>query len=804
MKKNKWKKETNNAEEILSYMKNKEAASLLYASGFSSSNGLAKYNVPSFLMREGSNGIVFDDEYKQSICFPSPSALACTFDDELAKSYGEALAKEAIHYDTDVVLAPSLGIKRNPLCGFSYDLFSEDPLLTGRMGASLVLGLQSKGVGACLKDFVCQNQATSYAHMDAQVDLRALNEIYLKPYSLAINLSDPWMVMTSYSKLNGLSCSDSPSLLNDVLKGTLKFRGVVASAPSSSVSPILSHEAGIDLEIPAFASYKKETLKALNKGNISKERFNDSAKRVLALALKTKNKDKSAIYNEDEQYALAERIAEESIVLAKNDDSILPLSSYKNVCLIGALAENFQIKGNKEKDVHPKFMDSLYREMLKYSKERGEELPYAPGYSLKESVSQSEAERLIIDAEELASKCEKVIFVVGNLPNDASYSYDRRNMRLSSSQISAFKHVYEHNKNIILVVVSGSPLELPMKEESEAVVISYFGGEMSAKALHRVLIGQVNPSGRLAETWPVSYSSVPSSCFYPICKVSSPYKESIYVGYRYYLTAGIETLFAFGSGLSYSKTVIKNAKLDKDELNEGDKLEVSLSVHNLSRRATKETVQLYVGKKDSHIFRPALELKDYAKVSLLEGETKSVKFILSGKDFSYFDIDSSKWQTEDGTYEIYVGKSSDNLKNIGTVEIHTGFKKALRRSYLPSYKYFTNKSLFVPSDHEFEELLGHRIKNKSLSPGERYSFESTIKSLTEKDIGRKIVNELEEMIDPSLNDWQKKALKANQLEMPLRLLINFGAKENKLMAYLDIANGNLIAALFHMMKGKRK
>ncbi len=802
MKKNKWKKESANAEELLKLLKKKDKVTLLYGNGAQLSNKLPKYDVPSFSMCDGSNGIALNCDLK-SLCFPSSAALASTWNKTLATDLGKALAYEAIKANTDVILAPSLGIKRNPLNGANFNLYSEDPILTGKIGAAFALGIQSEGVGACFKDFVCSNQMTSFAHMDAQVDMRALKEIYLKAFEIGVKESDPWMVMTAYNKINGTDCSNNPYLLNDILKKEMKFRGVVVSDWNACPSPILSHNSGIDLEMPCFVKRSGDLLCALKKKKLDSDKVDDSAKRILTLALKAKERPKMAAISDEDQYNILEEVAEESVVLAKNSDGILPLRSYKDTCVIGALAETFQISGKCEKCVNPKLSDSLLREISKYCNESGHSLAYAPGYSLKENVSQSEAERLMIDAEELASRCKNVVYVVGSLPYDESEEYDRQNMRLPASQIATFKHIYEHNKNVILVVVSGTPYELPMAEEAKAIVICYFGGEMSAKALHRILIGRVNPSGRLPETWPLSYSSVPSSCFYPIYKVPSPYKESIYVGYRYYASAGLDVLFPFGHGLSYSRIVYKEPSLDKNALNEGEKIEASLKVYNMSRRKVKETVQFYVSCKGGNVFRPIVELKDFIKVDLDEGETKQVKTTLSYKDFAYFDIETNQWQVEEGKYDILAGKSSDSLQLIGKITIKSNFKKPHKEA-LPSYYYFTNKSLFIPSDNEFEKLLGHRIKNRSLYNGDAFSFESTLKNVSEKKIGKKIIEELQKQMDPSLSKAHQKQWTANKIEMPIRLLNNYGAKENKLMSCLNLANGNIISALFHLIGGRRK
>lgn len=803
MKRDKWKQEGLNAEERLSELRRKDKASLLYGNGFSESNAIPKAGIPSFTMRNGSSGIVLYDDRK-TLCLPSPAALACSWNKELAKEMGQVLAEEAIDTGTDVVLAPSLNIKRNPLCGENFEYYSEDPLLSGKMAGAVVSGIQSRGVGACLKHFVCSNQQTSRFHMDAQVDARALKEIYLRSYEIAIKESDPWMVMTSFNKINGLDIVDNGFLLNTVLRKEMKFRGVVVSGWSAVTDPIKNHNTGIDLEMPCYASRSKDISNAVKRGVISRKAFEESTKRISTLALKTKSRPNTSSMPEEERYDTIQQIAEESIVLAKNTKGVLPLSSYKDTCVIGALAEEYQIAGRGSSRVNPKTEVSLLDEMFRYAANSHTGLAYAPGYSLGDELPQSESDRLIIDAEELASKHKNVIYVVGTEPGNESDQYDRQSMRLSASQIRAFKHIYEHNKNIILVVVSGTPVELPMADDVKAIVISYFGGEMSAKALHRVLIGRVNPSGHLAETWPISYSSVPSSCFYPIYKVSAPYKESIYVGYRYYCSAAIPTRFPFGHGLSYSRVIYKDLRVNRESLSEGEKLEVSLKLYNMSRRPTNEVVQFYIAPRGGNVWKASRELKDFVKVSLTEGETKAVKSTLSYKDFAHYDIASKKWLVEAGTYDILVGKSVDEYEIAGSVVVESKSSFKQYRDMLPSYYYFINKSLFIPGDYEFEHLLEHRIKNRSLDSRDEFTFESTIKNLSKTRLGKEIVSLLKNNIDPSLSKADQKAKLDNELEAPYRILNNYGVSERRLLSRLDLANGKIFSALIHRVRGRRK
>ena len=809
MKPRKWKESNKSAEEIVKKLRRREKAVLLYGNGFWESNGLAKHGIPSFTMHDGPCGLRIpvsgaDGESKKATCFPSPAMLACTWNRDLAKVFGEALAKEAIANDTDVILAPGVNIKRNPLCGRNFEYLSEDPYVAGKMSASIISGIQSKGVGACIKHFACNSQETARFVNDSQVDERALREIYLKPFEIAIHDSHPWMVMCAYNKINGKQAADHSYLLTQILKGEWGYDGVVVSDWGAANDPIRNHAAGLDLEMPCFEHRAHALSKAVRQGIIPEEQFNDSARRVASLALRTLSRPSVANIRYEDQRNIALRIAEEGIVLAKNAKGTLPLKNYEDCCVIGALAKHFPIQGGGSSKVEPMLRSSLLEEMERFAFASSESIPYAPGYSLQGELLPADEEKLVIDACELAAKHKKVIFVVGTRPGEESEEYDRESMSLPANQLNLFEQVSEINQNIILVVLSGSPVELPMAEECKAILLSYFGGEMGAKALHHILIGRVNPSGKLAESWPDSYSSVPSSRFYPGNTVPSAYKESIYVGYRYYQSASVPVLFPFGHGLSYSRMVYKDLNLSDETLLKDQKLEATFTIHNYSRLQAKETVQVYVSRHYMAVFKPTRELKEFVKVTLEPNETRTIKISLNYADFAHFDIASGQYLVEEGKYDIQIGSSSEATPLRKTVEVLSGIRFKNEKQRLPSYYYFNNKSLFVPSDSEYEYLLGHRIKHQRPKRDEHYTFDSTLKEFSKTRVGKRIAKELENRIDPNLHPRFKKLLYENQLRMPVRVLSMGGLKEKKIVAILSLANKRFVKAFFDLMFGTRK
>jgi len=807
MRKKNWKAEAQNAEAVMNDLRRADKVRLLYGHGNWETNSISHKGIRSVRMSDGPLGLriptsEFDSE--RATCFPSPALVACTWNPDLAKQMGEAMAKEAIQAGVDVILAPGVNIKRNPLCGRNFEYLSEDPLLAGKIGSAIIGGIQSKGVGACLKHYACNNQETSRFLNDSQVDERALREIYLKPFEICVKESDPWMVMCSYNKINGVPAANHGHLLKDILKGEWKYNGVVVSDWGAVTDPIRNHNNGLDLEMPCFEHRHGLLTKAIRKGILEEEAVDDSAQRIICLSQKAAQRPEHIRFRYEDQREIALSVAEEGIVLAKNDDNVLPLRSYENCCVIGALAEETPIQGSGSSHVHPMIESSLLDEIRHHASLTSDTVAYAPGYPLHADAPRDEAKKLAIDACDLAGNHKYVIFVVGPYAGTESEGYDRDSMELPAAQIQLFKAVQEVNANIILVVIAGAPVELPMAENAPAILVSYFGGEAGSKAIHRILIGRANPSGKFAESWPIQYSDVPSSLFYPGDRGPSKYKESIYVGYRYYLSANIPVLFPFGHGLSYSRFTYKSLVLNRDELNEGQTLEVSFAVNNPSRYGGLETMQLYIAARRQNVFKPVRELKAFKKILIESGNMRQIKFTLKYEDFAHYDTETKQFAVEGGKYEILVGSSSEDIRLRRVVTVNSSKVFADKSRSFPSYYEFNDKSLYIPSDEEFERLLGHHIKRVIYSKKGSFNLNSTFGSTQNTLVGKRIIKALDKTIDPRCDKAAHAKEFDSRLRMPLRAAGMGGMSDKKILATIALLNGHLFHALWALCFGRRK
>lgn len=780
-------------------------ASLLSGNGTWETTALPKYGIGRVEMHDGPLGLrkpkgdgIGLNESLPATLFPSPALLACSWDQAVLASVGKAIGNECKANGTNVLLAPGLNIKRNPLCGRNFEYYSEDPLLSGEMGAGFVKGIQSVGVGACIKHFACNNQEKRRMYYSAEVDERALNDIYLKPFQIAIEESNPWMVMASYNRLNGTYCAENPHLLNTILREAWHYEGVSVSDWGAVDDPVAAHAAGLDLEMPVLSKRRTKAIKrGVKNRRISRSRFEEEAKRMKELEKKARAGEKIPVDPSIDSYHVALNAAIQSIVLAKNEKSILPLKSFDDVCIIGALAKNPNLMGGGSSMVNATFTTNFY-EMA--SKEAGTALPYASGYRLDED---SDDEELSFEAMDLASRHKYVIFFAGPSVGEDSEMYDRLDMRLPSNQSKLFESIRSLNKNIILIVNSGSPVELPIAEESKAVIITYFAGAATGEALLRIVLGQDNPSGHLAESWPLRYLDVPSADFYGEDKASSLYKESIFVGYRFYVTSKKRTLFPFGHGLSYSSFEYSNLKISRQKLPAGKTLKVMATVTNVSDVAGAAVIQLYVGANNEKTLHPLRELKGFQKVFLAPHKSAVVSFTLPYEAFAHSQTNRDGLVVDDDIYTIEIGNSAEEIALSVQIPVISPNKPANMRFLTPSYFRMRSAGAFRVSDEEFEILLNHRPwrGRRSKRP---YNRNSTFKDIANAFVGKKIVKRLKkEAFDPSLpSDINERRFNA-LLEMPLRSMLTAGISAKKMNALIALLNHRPLLALLFLLFGHR-
>ncbi|MDR1641685.1 MAG: glycoside hydrolase family 3 C-terminal domain-containing protein, partial [Clostridiales bacterium] len=658
-------------------------------------------DIPSVRMADGPNGLRFETEedgtksVARATCFPSACLLACSFDTELLEEMGAAMAKEARSKGVDLILGPSVNIKRNPLCGRNFEYFSEDPVLSGEMGAALVRGLQGGGVGATLKHFALNNQEKARLSSDSIADERAKREIYLKSFEIAISKSDPWAVMTAYNKIDGVYASENQELLG-ILKKEWGYGGLAMSDWGAVCDRIAGIEAGLDLEMPADSGFRARLIsKAVDSGDLSITALDQAAKRVAKLGEKAEKarENPTSLIDIKAHHDLARRIAAESMVLLKNENGLLPLDPSQTFGVVGEFAKKPRYQGGGASNVHPtklpNFLDELEASGISYELSDGE------------------------------FRSETVIAFLGQPISYDSEGYDRPSMSLPESQVALLEKLSSMGKKVIALIFAGGAVETPWIGLVDCAIMCYLPGQGASGAALDVLFGKVNPSGKLAESFPKSYGDVLSKDFFGQEKVIE-YRESVFVGYRHYQTAGIKVAFPFGHGLSYTSVEYSELLLEKRE--EG--AFASFTLKNTGNVYGAEVCQLYVSPPASPVPRPVIELKAFKKIGLQPGEEATLSFDLKENDFSFWDPKERGWRTVGGFHKIIVGASSEDFRLQGQIWIEGDVCAA-----------FAPFDFAGLSRESFEALLGRKVVEHQALPITRFS---TLKEIRLTRVGRLI------------------------------------------------------------------
>jgi len=643
-----------------------EKASLCSGKDFWHMKGIEKFNIPSLMLTDGPHGLRKQEEGAdhlgiqesvKSTCFPTAVGLASTWNRSLIKKMGEALGKECQSEGVSIILGPGANIKRSPLCGRNFEYFSEDPYLSSEMAAAYIKGVQSEGVGTSLKHFLANNQEHRRMTVDAIIDERTLREIYLASFETAIKQAKPWTVMASYNKVNGKYVSENGYFLNDILREEWGFDGFVVSDWGGVNERVDALVNGLDLEMPPSGKIgEQKIIAAVKNGELSEEVLDKVVERLLSVIKKAlENKRNNITYDKETHHQLAREIARESMVLLKNDDEILPLKKNDKIAVIGEFAISPRYQGGGSSHVNPTKLDNILDEIQKVSDEK---ILFAKGYDL---ASDEADHNLVNEAKEVAKQAEKVILFVGLPDRYESEGYDREHMRMPDNHLQLIEVISEVNPNTIVVLSNGAPVEMPWINRVKGLLESYLGGQALGGAIADLLYGIANPSGKLAETFPVKLSDTPSFLNFPGERDKVEYKEGIFVGYRYYDKKEIEPLFPFGYGLSYTTFEYNNLTIDKKEMNDTETAKVTVTVKNTGLVPGKEIVQLYISAVESQVIRPEKELKGFEKVELQPGEEKTVTFILDRRSFAYYNVDLNDWHVETGEYNILVGKSSKEI-----------------------------------------------------------------------------------------------------------------------------------------------
>lgn len=689
--------------ELISKLTLEEKASLIVGKNFWETQNIDRLEIPSIFLADGPHGIRRQiasadhlglNESTKATCFPTASALASSWNVELANKVGIALGQEARYQDVNVLLGPGLNTKRNVLCGRNFEYFSEDPFLAGKMAANIVNGIQQSGVSACLKHFACNSQELRRMNVDSIVDERALRELYLTNFEIAVKEGKPNCIMSSYNPVNGTYANEN-SHLNDILRKEWGYKGVMVTDWGGANDHIKGLIAGSDLEMPTTAGdTKKEIIKAVNGGTLDEKVLNTAVDRILDLVFKTQ-KDKNKTYKCDLEanHKLAVEAAEESIVLLEND-GILPLKNVRKVCIVGKFAEQIRYQGAGSSKVNSFKEINLLSLIPSYDINY---IGYSKGFEFNNKVNDG----LIKKAVELANQSDIVIAMVGLDELSEAEGIDRESMKLPEAQLKLVDELIKTNKKIIVCLCSGSAVELPFAKKVNALVHYHLSGQGAMEALLNILVGKVCPSGKLSETYPLKYEDNPTLNYFHKKLNTAEYRESIYVGYRYYGKNEIPVRYPFGYGKSYTefKYTVLNVRQNG----------VSFKVTNIGEVEGKEVAQLYVSIPGSRIFRANKELKGFAKVSLKPGEAKEVFIPFDEFTFRFFNVKSNKWEIEGGYYNIYIATNSNENMLKGTIKI-AGDLSTIPYDPGTAHSYFDG-IINNLSDNQFKAVLGRDIPN---------------------------------------------------------------------------------------------
>ena len=656
----------------------------------------------------------------EAVCMPAACATAASFDRQLIRTSGEAIGNSAQHEKLSVVLGPAVNIKRSPLCGRNFEYFSEDPYLAGEMAAAFIDGVQSQNVGTSIKHFAANSQEHRRMSSSSNMDERTLREIYFPAFETAVKKSQPWTVMCSYNKINGVYASEDPWLLTQVLRNEWGFEGYVVSDWGAVSDRVAGVAAGLDLEMPASGGYNDLlVMQAVQEGRLDESVVDKAVERILRINCKyLENAKPDTPWDKEADHELAARIAADCMVLLKNN-GILPLHEEDSIAFIGEFAAKPRFQGGGSSHIH------AFKSTSALEAARGLNITYAQGYKAKEDIA---TEEMIAEAVEAAKKAKVAVLFVGLPDAYESEGYDRTHMAMPACQNQLIEAVAAVNPNTVVVLHNGSPVEMPWIDKVSAVLEAYLGGQAVGKATVDVLFGHVNPSGHLPETFPKKLSDNPSYLFYGGEGNEADYREGIFVGYRYYDKKDMEVLFPFGFGLSYTTFRYSDLRLSSAEIQDTDTLIATVTVKNTGKRAGKTVVQLYVGREPSgNVIRPVRELKGFEKVYLEPGEKTDVTFILDKRAFAYWNETLGDWHVEPGEYAIEIGQSSRQIELCAGVKVNSTVR--LPRNY-------TMDTIFMDllADPEAVQVLSPMMDaiRKALTPGSEDVSEAAAEAITEE------------------------------------------------------------------------
>lgn len=825
-----------------------ERAQLLAGESHWTTHAAPNAGIPSLFLSDGPHGLRKQEgaqdcmgiaESRPATCFPTASVLACSFDPELVERVGAAIGEEARRQDVDVVLGPGVNIKRHPLCGRNFEYFSEDPVVSGELGAAMVRGIQSRGVGACLKHFAANSQEHARMVSDSVVDERTLHELYLAPFEHAVRTAQPWSVMTAYNKLNGVYCSESEWLLREVLRGEWGFDGAVVSDWGAMSSSVASVRAGLDLCMPGpRPDHARALVESVRSGDLGEDRVTEAASNVERLARRvaaargampvgptsgeplsgTAAKMRESLVSDEEFYRahadLAREAAAQSAVLLKNN-GVLPLNPDAKVAVIGAFARMPRYQGSGSSRINPKIIDNIWYRL----EQRGVAAEYADGY---DPTTGDADEGQLREAESLAARSDVAVVVAGLPARYESEGFDRKLMVMPRGMRELIDRVCAANPRTVVVLQGGAPMEMPWRDGLAAILLIYLSGCQGGGAAVDVLVGDVNPSGKLAETWPADLAQTALDATYPDMDNEVLYREGPFVGYRYYDAVAVEPAFPFGHGESYTEFAYEGLGV---QARTG--VEVSFTLRNIGSRTGAEVVQVYIAPAAGVVPSPCPVqwLAGFAKIELEPGEERQVVLRLDETAFRKWDASLHRWRVYPGEYEIRVASSSRDIRLAASIAIGdgqsafnpeqarprgsiaegqpmSGQASALTPQVPEMYRHPTPGCFALPeSARAFAELYARPLPERP--PVTPFTIDSTVSDMGACWLGRRLYRIIDwVMAEPAskMNRDQRAMMQEMAADMPLRSLTTSGVPLESVKGFVSMLNGHYLTGFIYAVR----
>ncbi len=805
---------TEKAKELVAQMTLEEKASLCSGKDCWTLKPMERLGLQSVMICDGPHGLrkqigetdnLGIGDSLPSTCFPTASALACSFDVALAYEVGKAIGEECLQEEVSVILGPGVNMKRSPLCGRNFEYYSEDPMLSGELAAEFIKGVQSTGVGTSLKHFAVNNQERRRMTVNAVVDERTLRETYLKAFEIAVKKGKPKTVMCAYNRLNGEYCSENQELLTNILRNEWGFDGIAISDWGAVNDRPLGVAAGLDLEMPGSMGINDaKIVTAVREGRLSEAALDRTAVRMTEFILECMQAKKPGYrYDAEAHHRLAVRAALQSAVLLKNEDQILPGQVTQKAAVIGAFAKMPRYQGAGSSKLHPYRVDHAYGAL----KELGMNLTYARGYYLGKDrkLNETRQAELIEEACETAKGKDIVYLFAGLTEGYESEGFDRTTMAMPELQNSLIEAVASSNPNTVVILHGGAPMELPWYDKVKGILLAYLGGEGIGTAIAELLTGRAVPCGKLAETWPLQIPDTPAYTYFPGGRNTVEHRESIYVGYRYYEKAGKPVRFSFGHGLSYTSFGYSDLHLDKESCSFGDELQVAFTVTNLGKVAAKETAMVFVGHKNQKVFLPEKELRGFTKLELKPGESRTVTITLNTGEFGYYNTLIRDWYAESGEYTILAGGSLAECSLVKKVSLSSpDMPQPDYREIAPSYLQ-PSDSEFKISDEEFEAFYGRKLPVHDSLPCRPYDHNNTMEDISHTLLGKLILMAADRMTKKVTRDGEEdEAMMSNMIkEMPFHSVVASGEgviSERQMEGLLLMLNGHWIKGIKMLLK----